>query len=159
MEQWQDRPAAASSSRTRFAATAVAIAVVVLASLVGFLAWQARADGRAEDSRQQRAAQSEALAEVSGPVDVVYEVEGDGTYFSMTAQSPTGTVQSQPKMPLRRTDGKPMVQTFERGEFVYLSGQSQNGTSITCRIKVDGEVISENTSTGEFAIATCEGRT
>lgn len=29
--------------------------------------------------------------------------------------------------------------------------------SVTCRITVDGIVISENTSSGEYGIATCKG--
>ena len=38
-----------------------------------------------------------------------------------------------------------------------FTGASPAGTTITCRITVDGEVIAEQTSTGEYAIVTCSG--
>jgi hypothetical protein len=42
---------------------------------------------------------------------------------------------------------------------VYLSVQNQNAAgSVTCRILLDGMVVSENTSTGGYVIATCQGR-
>jgi hypothetical protein len=49
--------------------------------------------------------------------------------------------------------------TFHRGDFLYLSVQNQQPAgSVTCRITVDGVVVSENTSTGGYVIATCQGR-
>lgn len=90
--------------------------------------------------------------------EVVYEMEGDGTHFSMTASTPTGTTQQNPDLPLRKQGGGNLTFTFAPGEHVYISGQVINGRTLTCRIKVDGAVISENTSSGEYSIATCSGR-
>jgi hypothetical protein len=41
---------------------------------------------------------------------------------------------------------------------MYVSGQNatEYGT-VTCRIKVDGNVVSQNTSSGAYSIATCSG--
>lgn len=36
-----------------------------------------------------------------------------------------------------------------------LDGSAPDGTTITCRIEVDGEVVAEQTSTGQYAIVTC----
>jgi hypothetical protein len=36
-----------------------------------------------------------------------------------------------------------------------LDGSGPDGTTITCRITVNGEVVSEQTSTGQYASATC----
>ena len=36
-------------------------------------------------------------------------------------------------------------------------GSAADGTTITCRITVDGEVIAEQTSTGQYAAVTCAG--
>jgi hypothetical protein len=50
---------------------------------------------------------------------------------------------------------------FHPGDFVYFSAQAKEGSgSLTCRIvRVDDStVISENTSSGEFSIATCQGK-
>lgn len=88
---------------------------------------------------------------------VVYEVEGDGAYFDLTAETPTGTTQATPDLPLRLDTGEPMTFEFQPGDFVYVAAQSKDGRTITCRITVDGTVVSENTSTGKFGIATCKG--
>lgn len=48
---------------------------------------------------------------------------------------------------------------FPAGAFVYISAQQKDGGhTITCRITVDGRVVSENTSVGEFQIASCQGQ-
>ena len=49
--------------------------------------------------------------------------------------------------------------TFARGDFVSISAQKKadGGGNITCRITVDGEVISENTSSAAYGIASCSG--
>ncbi len=36
-----------------------------------------------------------------------------------------------------------------------LDGSTANGSTITCRITVDGEVVAEQTSSGQFAAVTC----
>ena len=49
--------------------------------------------------------------------------------------------------------------TFKAGDHVYVSVQNQQGAgSVTCRITVDGLKVSENTSSGGYAIATCQGK-
>lgn len=48
---------------------------------------------------------------------------------------------------------------FKTGESVYLSVQNADSAgSVTCRILVDGTIISENTSDGAYTIATCSSR-
>jgi Mycobacterium membrane protein len=36
-----------------------------------------------------------------------------------------------------------------------LDGSAPDGTTITCRITVDGEVVAEQTSTGQYAVVSC----
>lgn len=90
---------------------------------------------------------------------VVYTAEADAAYGSgrtgmVTIQSPGGgTSQTTGVLPFTST------LTFGTGDFVYLSVQNQQGAgSVTCRITVDGTVVSENTSSGGFTIASCQGR-
>ena len=89
---------------------------------------------------------------------VLYEATADATYGSgrtgmVTAQAPGGTTQRTGLLPITGTF------TFHTGDFVYLSVQNQQGLgSVTCRITVDGVVVSENTSDGGYTIATCQGR-
>ena len=80
---------------------------------------------------------------------VVYTVTG--SRGDVTMQTPNGTVQQQ------AVKGQVGAYTFGPGDFVYLSVQNANPGSITCTIKVDGLVISTNTATGRFSIASCEG--
>jgi hypothetical protein len=89
---------------------------------------------------------------------VLYEATADTAYGSgrtgmVTAQAPGGTTQRTDLLPITGTF------TFHSGDFVYLSVQNQQGLgAVTCRITVDGKVVSENTSTGGYTIATCQGR-
>lgn len=89
---------------------------------------------------------------------VLYEATADAAYGSgrtgmVTAQAPGGTTQRTDLLPITGTF------TFHSGDFVYLSVQNQQGLgAVTCRITVDGKVVSENTSTGGYTIATCQGR-
>jgi hypothetical protein len=94
-------------------------------------------------------------------VDVLYEVEGTTSSASVTMQTPTGTSQITPAVPMRReSDGRRGLEAeFSPGSFVYISAQNkQSSGTITCRITVNGSVIAENTSSGGYAIASCSGR-
>lgn len=90
---------------------------------------------------------------------VVYTATADAAYGSgrtgmVTAQGPDGTVQQTGLLPITGT-----YDTFHSGDFVYLSVQNQQSLgSVTCRITVDGVVVSENTSSGGYTIATCQGK-
>lgn len=98
------------------------------------------------------------------PVDhvVLYELDGSAASANITYQTPTGMSQQQGiDVPMTSKSGGPGLEFkgFGYGDFVYFSAQNDGEYgSLTCRITVDGEVISENTSSGGFAIATCEGR-
>ncbi|VXC66875.1 Flagellar hook-associated protein flgK [Arthrobacter sp. 9V] len=94
-------------------------------------------------------------------VEVLYEVEGTAGGVDVTLQSTSGTVQLNGKaVPLanRTTGTRGITYTMNRGSFTYISAQN-NGASgtVTCRITVDGTVVSTNTSSGGYAIASCSG--
>jgi hypothetical protein len=90
---------------------------------------------------------------------VVYEVAADTAYGSgrtgtVTMQTANGTSQSTTPLPATFSGG-----TFNTGDFAYVSVQNGQGLgSVTCRITVDGVVVSENTSSGGYTIATCQGK-
>ncbi|HWD83309.1 MAG TPA: hypothetical protein VG497_30625 [Kribbella sp.] len=94
---------------------------------------------------------------------VTYVVEGESTTAATyTIQTDDGgTQQGEADLPLRNKAGGYGLtfDGFASGAFVYLSAQNDNGYgSVTCKILVDGDTISENTSTGGYAIATCSSR-
>lgn len=89
---------------------------------------------------------------------VVYEVLGKGTAGNVT-YSKEGFAQEQHtsvRLPWRKE-----LRFADRvGVFSPLSLVAQNGAqggSITCRVLVDGEVVGESTSSGQYAVVTCNG--
>lgn len=87
-----------------------------------------------------------------------YDSASDQIYADVTMTTPTGNVQASPDIPMKMKSGDPVEYQFNDGDFVYISAQVANFYGdITCRIIVDGVTISENTSSGEYAIATCKG--
>jgi hypothetical protein len=100
------------------------------------------------------------LEEEYSQSEVLYEVEGTVAYADVTMQTPTGTRQETPDVPMTLKSGEQGVTySFDPNEFVYISAQKKDTSgTITCRITVDGEVVSENTSTAAYGIASCKGR-
>lgn len=104
-------------------------------------------------------------------VKVLYEVDGTSTGADITLETGDGTSQQSVKVPLKgKTSGnRGLTFVMQRGSFVYISAQNKgkmnpNFTSssdfygtVTCRITVDGVVVSENTTTSQYGIATCKG--
>jgi hypothetical protein len=89
------------------------------------------------------------------PVTVEYQVDGSATSASLTYQNPTGVAQTDASLPtsLPYPQGQ-----FHAGDFVYVSAQNSGASgTTTCRILVDGVVISQNTASGAYTIATCSG--
>lgn len=46
--------------------------------------------------------------------------------------------------------------TAQPGQFLYLSAQNGGGDSVTCRILVNNDVVSEAKSTTKYGIAGCD---
>lgn len=127
-----------------------AVAVVVVVAVVV-------ASQNGDDGGGRRAATIE-------PVYVIYEVEGSTDYADITYETPSGTAQQSPDVPMVMAAGSDRagqrglrVGAFLPGEFVYISAQNNrsHGT-ITCRISTEaGVVLAENTSSGGYAVASC----
>jgi hypothetical protein len=91
---------------------------------------------------------------------VLYEAEGSSTSSGdIDVRTPTGSRQISADLPLGTTDGRTgLTMRFKPGSLVYMSVQNnEDHGMVTCRITVDGRVISENTASGGFMIATCNG--
>ena len=129
----------ATSKRRLWPWLALGVAIAIVAAVIG----------------------GELLAGPSAPATrtVVYTVEADAAFGGgrtgmVTAGTPGGGT-SQRTGPLPITGSF----TFHPGDHVYVSVQNQQGAgSVTCRITVDGLKVSENTSSGGYAIATCQGQ-
>lgn len=136
---------------------ALAIAAVIAILIVVLAVVNNVRESRAAEERERRV---DNVVAALTPSEVVYEVEGDAAYADVTMETPTGQSQQSPDLPMAlESGGGPLTFEFTPGSFVYLSAQNPDESGdITCRITVDGVVVSENTSSGGFAIATCKGR-
>lgn len=106
----------------------------------------------------------------SSVAQVVFEVEGEETYgfdgremsVDVTMGDPSGVQQGTGKtVPLGVTGGPPgLRRSVVAGSAVTLSAQiaSDEAGTVTCRITSDGVVVSENTSSGKYAVVSCRGR-
>lgn len=89
-----------------------------------------------------------------GPATVLYEVTGPESTNNIT-YSANGTAGIAQENGAAAPWSKEVQ--FEDGSFrvATLTAQNAGGGDITCRITVDGEVVSETTSSGEFAVVSC----
>jgi hypothetical protein len=92
-------------------------------------------------------------------VNVWYHVESDrARSASVTMTTPTGQVQANPDLPMKRRDAtvSGVDYDFPRGSIVGIVAQNNDSYgSITCKISVDGVYVSENTSSGAYAVVSC----
>ena len=109
----------------------------------------AQAPAGADDAQQP--------APSGGGSTVVYEVTGrDTASVTYMKEGFAQEQQTSAKLPFR----KELQFEDEVGAFAPLSLVAQNngsGGDITCRITVDGEVVGESTSSGQYAVVTCNG--
>lgn len=103
------------------------------------------------------------------PVEVRYEVDFETTHpqwvkkgptADITYETPTGTQQQNADLPVRSkgTGEEGLKMSFPAGAFVYISAQKdENYGEVTCRIYANEKLISENTASGKYSIATCKG--
>jgi hypothetical protein len=89
---------------------------------------------------------------------VVYEIVGKGSASTITytKQDFSQEQQATGQLPFR----KELKFDEQVGGSAPLSLTAQNssrGGAITCRITVDGKVVNESTSTGQYTVVTCRG--
>ena len=103
-----------------------------------------------------------AVTEESASRVVTYEVTGDGTKAgSITYLTFNGGSSSQQQEMDAAIPWTKEVAIDDPGLFTSsifsLVAQAGDGTTISCKITADGEVIQEATSTGQYSVVTCSG--
>jgi hypothetical protein len=89
------------------------------------------------------------------PTTVVYEVEGAGTASSIsyaTGGTPGVVEEASARLPWRKE-----LQVIQRGVSTTVTAQNKSSGEIRCRITVDGKVIKEVASSGQFTVVSCAG--
>ncbi|MBT1665638.1 hypothetical protein [Curtobacterium flaccumfaciens] len=83
---------------------------------------------------------------------VTIKIEGDSTDANLTYTTDGGSEEvANPKLPFSK-EFTVTGSTF--GSATVTNGQS--GTTVTCTVSIDGEQVSTNTSSGEYASASCD---
>ncbi|GAA1295220.1 hypothetical protein Psi02_61200 [Planotetraspora silvatica] len=87
------------------------------------------------------------------PHYVHYSIGGTAETVDVVMQSPAGAEQTS-----NATLPQGISYEMSSGDFTYVQLQNCGESGeVTCQIYVDGDVISENTSSGPHSIVTCEG--
>ena len=94
------------------------------------------------------------LSLVTKPYQVVFEITGNGSSALVTWISP-GTFSISQDTSARLPWSKTFPGSFANYDRGNFSAQMNNGSSITCNMYVNGELIETNTSTGAYAIVSC----
>ena len=158
-QQWPPAPPAPKKRkwlRILGIAAAALVGLMVLGAIVGP---QQPASTPAAGPRPATTEQPAQVAadQPAGSV-VVYEVLGKGSAGNVTYMKEgfSQEQQTSAKLPWR----KELQFKDQIGAFSPLSLVAQNGAKggdITCRITVDGEIVGESTSSGQYAVVTCNG--
>lgn len=94
---------------------------------------------------------------------VKFFAEGTETkWAAVTMRTESGGVtQFNPDLPMKTKAGDLGLtyDTYPSGSQLYFSMQNKEAYgTVTCRIVVDGKTVDEATSSGGYAIATCQGQ-
>ncbi|WP_280371201.1 MmpS family transport accessory protein [Nocardia wallacei] len=82
---------------------------------------------------------------------VVYEIVSDDDLMSVTYYDEQSDIKQE------TSSSAPWTRTVVNSSTVAIAGlgAQTNGTSVTCRVTVDGKVKDEQTSTGKYAVVNC----
>ncbi|MGD8192885.1 MmpS family transport accessory protein [Herbiconiux sp. P18] len=132
--------------------------VAAILSIILAIVYTAGFAGAVSDGIKDVQASNSAAA--AAPVDVTYEVTStlptvDVTYSTYTSGNSGTESSTAVAAPFVKDFTVETGGTFDFNTF-FLSGNSgSESATITCTITVDGEVVSTQTATGEFAFVTC----
>lgn len=146
----QDAPTAKTQKRNKMVWT-WAITALIAVAVMGFVYVSARMPASTRSGSSTSSGTS-----FSSTRQVVYVVTGTASTVDVTMQAPSGTRQeSGVRVPVYPG----YTYTMSPGDFVYISAQNRGETgSVSCRILVDGVAVADNTSSGAYVIASCDGR-
>lgn len=152
------QPPARKRRRWPWIAGGILLVVIVAASLGGG-GDTTEAPAAAPVADQPAAPAAPAEAATPG---ITYEVTGEQGSSSGLGPGTSVTYTSGENMQLSQNTSVdlPWTETVDLGDNPFqmatLTAQAGDGvTSITCRITEGGEVVAENTSSGQFAVVTC----
>lgn len=140
------------------------ILLIVLIVIIAVSSSNGDGDTNSVTNSGQAPAGAAGAAQPAAAEDITYEVTGVSGGGSGTGIKSSVTYTSDDKFNQSQENGiqLPWTKNVDLGNGFFsgasLIAQAGDGVeSITCRILDGGEVISENTSSGQFAVVTCSG--
>lgn len=131
----------------------IAVALSVISVIVAIVTFTAGVAGVAKSVEEATATE---------PAEVVYEITGDGgsanVSYSSWADGEFGSQSANgAPLPWSQTETIEVAKnsTFDFTSLTLSATGNEATTTLTCKITVDGEVVSENTSTGAYALVMC----
>lgn len=115
-------------------------------------------DPRPAESTEEGAMTARESMNAATPDELIYDVSGTAYSAMVTYRTSSGTQQATVDLPMQNNAGTRGVrmQGSSIPDFAYISAQNQGETgTITCRITLNGQTISENTSSGAYAVVSC----
>lgn len=138
--------------------------VILLIVIIAVSSSNGDGDTNSVTNSGQAPAGAAGAAQPAAAEDITYEVTGVSGGGSGTGIKSSVTYTSDDKFNQSQENGiqLPWTKNVDLGNGFFsgasLIAQAGDGVeSITCRILDGGEVISENTSSGQFAVVTCSG--
>ncbi|MCU1584337.1 MAG: hypothetical protein JWM49_893 [Microbacteriaceae bacterium] len=141
--------------RATIAGAIISVVALVL-SIVLSIAYTAAFAGAVNDSIKK----SDAAANKT--VSLVYDITGDSSdatvSYSTYTDGKSGTAESTGQtLPFTKTLDVKQGGTFSFNSFLLTGSNGATGTTISCKITLDGKVIAEQTSTGQYTTVSCSG--
>lgn len=101
----------------------------------------------------------QAAAPTPPPPAAIPGLSGDQALLKVTSNGSSATITYTEDGSIEQATNAslPWQKVVTRGDFVSLSAQDDDGTTITCQIlNYDGTIASQHTATGAYAIASCD---
>lgn len=112
--------------------------------------------GGSSDSSSSSGLDDKDLSALSSILDQTYTYEVVTTVGGGSLTYATGSGTQQEDIG-ESPEGNPWMSVAVGTDFAYVSVQNDDEYGdVTCRIKQDGQVVSENTSSAAYGIATCQ---
>jgi hypothetical protein len=155
MRYWQERLPGVATTREPLHMGRRGLRIMTLTGTVAFLIGVTACTGPATSNRDSSTPAAKHI--------VKFFAEGTETkWAAVTMRTESGGIsQFTPDLPMvtKAGDVGLTFDTYPSGSFLYFSMQNKEGYgSVTCRITIDGVKVDEATSSGGYAIATCQGK-
>jgi hypothetical protein len=142
------------SEPTRSSLGTIIIIIIVLG--IAYLALRSAAQRQIDDVLAPSGPAAPRTTSAPETYTIRYELSGTASRADVTYENEGGNTEQKSNVIVKNWQ---LTMELERGDFFYISAQSQDDTSriIRCDIYQDNELVESAESSGRYVIATCSG--